>query len=91
MPSQRRCREGAARWYVLQTHPQQERLAELNLAAAGFPVFLPLATRRVFIRNMAIEQAQPLFGPYRVDERGGELPWRVGCSCMTLWRGCSSQ
>jgi transcription antitermination factor NusG len=54
----------AARWYVLQTRPQQERLAELNLEAAGFPVFLPLATRRAYIRNMAVEQSAPLFGPY---------------------------
>jgi transcription antitermination factor NusG len=54
----------ASRWYVLQTHPQQERLAELNLEAAGFQVFLPLATRRAYIRNMAVEQSAPLFGPY---------------------------
>jgi transcription antitermination factor NusG len=66
MPHHRGLSEGAmaSRWYVLQTHPQQERLAELNLAAAGFPVFLPLATRRVFVRNMAVEQSAPLFGPY---------------------------
>jgi transcription antitermination factor NusG len=54
----------AARWYVLQTHPQQERLAELSLKELGVATFLPMATRRAYIRNLAVEQAQPLFGPY---------------------------
>jgi transcriptional antiterminator RfaH len=54
----------AARWYVAQVHPQQEHIAKLNLEQQGFDVFLPLATRRVFIRNTAIEQSMPLFGPY---------------------------
>jgi transcription antitermination factor NusG len=49
----------------------------LNLEAAGWPVFLPLATRRVFIRNMAVEQAQPLFGPYLFTAFDLELDhWR---------------
>jgi transcriptional antiterminator RfaH len=52
------------RWFVAQTHPTQEKIAELNLVAQGFPVFLPLISRRAWVRGTAIEQATGLFGPY---------------------------
>ncbi len=51
-------------WYLLQTKPQQERLAQNNLERQGYEIYLPLATILRRRRGRAKPTIGPLFPRY---------------------------
>lgn len=53
-----------SRWYVAETRPQCERLAEWHLKSLGYPTLLPKISRRRTFRNAVLVDACPLFPGY---------------------------
>ncbi|MGA1273916.1 MAG: transcription termination/antitermination protein NusG [Burkholderiaceae bacterium] len=51
-------------WYVAQTKPRQEHIAELNLARQRYEVLLPLIPRLRNSKTRLIEKEEPLFPGY---------------------------
>ena len=51
-------------WYVAQTKPRQEHIAELNLARQNYEVLLPLIPKLKNSKTRLIESTEPLFPGY---------------------------
>jgi transcription elongation factor/antiterminator RfaH len=53
-----------ARWYLVHTRPNNERKAELNLKAQGFPTFLPQNKKTIRHARRFTTVQRPLFPSY---------------------------
>ena len=51
-------------WYVAQTKPRQEHIAELNLTRQKYEVLLPLIPKLRHSKTRLIEKDEPLFPGY---------------------------
>jgi transcriptional antiterminator RfaH len=63
-------------WYVAQTRPRQEGIAELNLQRQGYTCYLPRLTTRKRLRGHWQSVTEPLFPGYifvRVDLGTGHI------------------
>jgi transcriptional antiterminator RfaH len=54
----------AARWYLIQTRPQQAERAEENLQRQGFTVYHPRLTRERILRGKRVAREESLFPNY---------------------------
>lgn len=53
-----------SKWYVVQTKPRQERVAQGNLERQGYPVYCPWITQSRRLRGSWQNVAEPLFPRY---------------------------
>lgn len=63
-PSLTAASKAGLHWYVAQTRPRQEAIAELNLQRQGFSCYLPRLTQRKRVRGHWQAVTEPLFPGY---------------------------
>lgn len=53
-----------ASWFIVNTKPKQEFVAEKNLSTLGIPVYLPIYKKKVKKQKEKVEMIAPLFSGY---------------------------
>ena len=56
--------EETGHWFVVNTHPHKEMLAQQNLESQGFAAYCPLIVKRVRHSRRAYDARRPLFPSY---------------------------